>query len=171
MRLFLAIFLLFPAGTLLAQDAAERVIAQEVLTRLQPLSFAKGREYCGYIGYWADGTLGATPPMAGDQASCSAIFPRDMAVISSYHTHGDFDAQYFNELPSVTDVESDAKFYMNGYIATPGGRMWYIDSRLKIATQICGLGCLPQSAKFQKGKDGQVAVSYTFDELRVKLDD
>ena len=34
----------------MAQDAAELVVAKEVLTRLQPLSFEKRREYCGYIG-------------------------------------------------------------------------------------------------------------------------
>ena len=169
MRKFIAVSVLAYGMPAMAQDAAELVVAKEVLTRLQPLSFEKRREYCGYVGYNADGIMIATKPVAGDQASCGAPFPRDIAVTASYHTHGDFDAGYFNEVPSVVDMEGDAEFYMNGYVSTPGGRMWFIDSSLLFAYQVCGIGCLPTAPGFQKGKDGDIADAYEYDALREKL--
>lgn len=169
MRQLIAIAALVFGSTTMAQDAAELVVAKEVLTRLQLLSFEKRREYCGYIGYNADGILTATKPTAGDQASCGAPFPRDMAVTASYHTHGDFDAGYFNEVPSIIDMDGDAEFYMNGYVSTPGGRMWFIDSQVLTAYQVCGIGCLPKAEGFQKGKDGDIADAYEYDALRAKL--
>jgi hypothetical protein len=169
MRQLTAIAALVFSSTAMAQDAVELVVAKEVLTRLQPLSFEKRREYCGYIGYNADGIMIATKPTAGDQASCGAPFPRDMAVTASYHTHGDFDAGYFNEVPSIIDMEGDAEFYMNGYVSTPGGRMWFIDTQVLKAYQVCGIGCLPKATGFQKGKDGDIADAYEYDALREKL--
>jgi hypothetical protein len=171
MRQFIAIAALFVGTALPAQEAGELIVAKEVLARLQVLSFEKNREYCGFIGYRADGVLTATAATPGDAASCGAPFPRDMAVTASYHTHGDFDPDYFNEVPSIIDLDSDAEFYMNGYVSTPGGRVWFIDGQVRSATQICGIGCLPVAAGFQKGNDGEIADIYTYDELRKKIGD
>lgn len=152
-----------PAG---AQDAAEVALARDVLTALQPLSFEKGREYCGYLGLTRQGELVASAAVPGDMASCTADLPDDIAVIASYHTHGAFDEGYFNEMPSTTDVESDAAFLLNGYVATPGGRFWHIDGRTRIARQVCGGGCLPVAPGHYKEADGEVADVYTLQELR-----
>ncbi|MEY1554535.1 DUF4329 domain-containing protein [Yoonia sp. R2331] len=154
-----------------AQDAAEVAVAREVLASLQDLSFRKRREYCGFIGYNAAGELVASPATAGTQASCGAPFPDDLAVVASYHTHGAFDHGYFNEIPSDVDMESDAEFLLNGYVSTPGGRLWYIDGRAWVARQICGVGCLPVAPGFRKGLNGAIAERYTFDELVQKLND
>ena len=62
MRQFFALIAALFAVPAVGQDAAEIVVAKEVLTRMQPHSFAKKREYCGYIGYNADGIMVATPP-------------------------------------------------------------------------------------------------------------
>jgi hypothetical protein len=159
----LSLLLAVPAT---AQDAQELALARSVLTDLQVLSFKKKREYCGYLGLTRDGTLISSDPVAGDMASCSAHFPSDVAVIASYHTHGTFDEGYFNEMPSTIDVESDSAVYINGYVATPGGRLWYIDGRTRVSRQICGVGCLPTAPQFRKGADGGVAEVYTFRELR-----
>lgn len=154
-----------------AQDAEEVAVAREILTQLQPLSFEKRREYCGFIGYNAEAKLVASPPVPGTQAACSAEFPRDLAVVASYHTHGDFDHGYFNEVPSDIDVDSDAQFLLNGYVATPGGRLWFIDGRAGILRQICGIACLPVAPGFYKGINGDIAEEYTFDALRAKLEE
>ena len=45
---------------LAAQDAAETALARETLAALQTLSFTKEREFCGFIGYDAQGVLRAT---------------------------------------------------------------------------------------------------------------
>ena len=167
MRLFALIIALLATGPVAAQDAAELTVAKDILTRLQPLSFLKDREYCGYVGYNADGVMVATPPIPGDYASCAAAFPRNIAVTASYHTHGDYDPDYLNEIPSLVDMEGDAKFYMNGYVATPGGRLWFIDTQRMVTYQLCGLGCLPMAPDFRD--TSQVAVEYTHDALREKL--
>ncbi len=171
MPLRILIFAALLASPVSAQDAAEAVIAREVLASLQDISFRKRREYCGYIGYNDAAELVATPATGGTQAACSAAFPNDIAVVASYHTHGAFDRGYFNEIPSDVDMESDAHFLLNGYVSTPGGRLWYIDGRALVARQICGIGCLPVAPGFTKGSSGEIAQEYTFDELVQKLSD
>ena len=169
MRQFFALIAALFAVPAVGQDAVEIVVAKEVLTRIQPHSFAKKREYCGYIGYNADGIMVATPPVPGDLASCGAPFPRDIAVTASYHTHGDFDEGYFNEVPSVVDMEGEREFYMNGYVATPGGRLWFIDSQRMVTYQLCGVSCLPSASGFRKNQNDVIAEEYTLDALREKL--
>ena len=168
---FLSVSLMLLAAPLSAQDATELRIATEVLTRIQPRSFDKHAEFCGYIGFNDQGEMVASPPVEGDKDSCGAPFPRNMAITASYHTHGDFDAGYFNEVPSQVDVDGDKKFYMNGYVATPGGRLWFIDTQIMVIRQICGIGCLPVAPSFRKGTSGTVASTYTYDELVEKLGD
>lgn len=169
MRIAFLILTLGAACPAMAQDVEELRIAREVLARLQPMSFDKKREYCGYIGYDENGVLKASAAVAGTRDTCAAPFPRNMAITASYHTHGDFDDGYFNEIPSDIDIEGDKQFYMNGYVSTPGGRLWYIDTQVMGAWQICGVACLPVSNRFQKGSAGDVAESYTYDALRDKL--
>ena len=62
-------------------------------------------------------------------------------------------------------MEADEDEGIDGYVATPGGRLWYIDTEDMIATQICGLNCLPRDGRFVKGADGRVERSYTYEEL------
>ncbi len=141
----------------------------EVFEGLQPISFQKEREYCGYIGRHPDGSLGATEPEAGTQASCLPVWPSDMVVIASYHTHGTFDIGYFNEVPSDVDMQGDRSLNINGWVATPGGRLWYIDSKDNEARLVCGIGCLPIAPRFYKGINGTIEKAYTYDELVDKL--
>ena len=47
MRQFFALIAALFAVPAVGQDAVEIVVAKEVLTRMQPHSFAKKREYCG----------------------------------------------------------------------------------------------------------------------------
>ena len=171
LRVLAILIMALPALPVQAQDAAEVALARTVLTRLQALSFSKGREYCGYLGLTRDGTLVASVAVPGDMASCDAPFPDDIAVVASYHTHGAFDAGYYNELPSTIDVDGDSDFFMNGYIATPGGRFWFVDGRNRTVHQICGTGCLPVAPGFRKGADGTIAEQYSYDRLRRALGD
>lgn len=157
------------ASVATAQDAAEVALARETLSALQALSFAKGREFCGFIGYDAGGVLQATQAVQGDESTCSADLPDDLAVTASYHTHGGFDPDYFGEIPSDIDIEGDAALWINGYVSTPGGRFWYVDSRAMEVRLLCGLSCLPTAPGYRKGANGPIASKYSYDALVRKL--
>ena len=154
------------------QSDAEVALARAVLSQLQPISIAENVEYCGYIGFDENGNLTASQATRGDIGSCLADDPVNLAVIvASYHTHGGYSSDYFNEVPSVDDVEGDEAEGIDGYVATPGGRLWYIDTEDMVMSQICGMACLPADPLFQPGSDGLIAESYSYDELVEKLEE
>lgn len=143
---------------------------EAIKTRLAPiqlLSFATRREYCGYLGERVDGRLIFTEMVRGGHDACTPRLPgRSVRILASLHTHGAYDRAVPAEFPTVLDMDSDAREGVNGYIATPGGRLWYIDSRAMVAVQLCGEGCLPQDSNFRSGDDGPMKTRYTRDELR-----
>lgn len=145
---------------------------QKLFAKLQPLSIRHNREYCGYIGYDADGILRTTEPIPGDASSCQ---PRDPAglvtTVASYHTHAAFADGYVNEIPSQQDVDSDSDQGMNGYVATPGGRLWFVNGTDRSVRQICGVACLPADPAFNLSDGGPVAKFYPYDKLLWRLDE
>lgn len=176
MRSLMATCLLCLGGVVQAQHVPdpsweEIDFVTEVFLEIQELSIAKRREYCGYIGRDALGKLVATPAVPGTMASCLPIWPqqREMTVVATYHTHGAFDLGYFNELPSDVDLQGDIALGINGWIATPGGRLWYNDGQAQETRLICGVACLPVSPRFYKGVNGFIAKRYTLEELLRKL--
>ena len=148
---------------------AEIDFVMEVFEDLQIESFNKRREYCGYIGRLPSGELAATEAEAGTQASCLPVWPSNMVVIASYHTHGTFDVGYFNEVPSGVDMAGDRSLNINGWVATPGGRLWFVDSKDNESRLVCGIGCLPIAPLFYKGINGTIEKEYTYDELVEKI--
>lgn len=136
------------------------------LAPLQHLSFAARYEYCGYLGRGPDGDLAFTEMVRGGHNGCTPRMPEGgLALTASLHTHGAYSPTAPAEFPTVLDMESDRREGVNGYISTPGGRLWYIDSRAMVAVQICGLGCLPQDPHFHAGDDGVIARRYTYHQL------
>jgi hypothetical protein len=160
--------LLLPASAP-AQSREEIDFMMSLFEQLQPLSFDKQREYCGFLGYDASGSLTATEPRGGNRDSCPLDWPRNLQVVASYHTHGTFDFAYNNELPSDIDMLSDQDMGVDGWIATPGGRLWFVDSERMVAKQVCGVGCLPIAPNFYKAQAGDIAKGYSFDELVERL--
>lgn len=162
--------LLVGPGVARAQDAAEMAAARAVLLQLQPRSFAENREYCGYIGRMPDGRLTATEVTRGDTWGClsRADESRFVQIVASFHTHAAFDRAADSEVPSTDDVRGDMAEGVNGYVATPGGRLWYIDGRRGVATQVCGLGCMGQDPNFIAGDAGPIAQSYTLQQLQAR---
>ena len=152
-----------------AQSREEIDFMKGFFTRLQEKSFQKRSEYCGFVVRCPVGQLRVTQPLQGNRDSCSLEWPDDMEVTASYHTHDAFELIYYNELPSDLDMQSDQELEVNGWIATPGGRLWYIDSEQMVATQVCGVGCLPVAPNFYKAQAGDIAPTYTFDELLERL--
>lgn len=151
----------------LAENTAEAEFAKNVLNQLQTLSFEKNREYCGYIAFDENGDLVATPATKGRIGSCLADDPNpDWVLVASYHTHGAFDYDTPAEFPSTSDMEGDEEEGVDGYISTPGGRFWYVDSSEMIVSQLCSVGCLIQDPDFVAGLDGDIPVSFTYKELQ-----
>lgn len=144
----------------------EVAVVKERLGNAQILSFADDREYCGYLIRLPDGALGFTELVRGDRDGCTPLLPLVQAeLVASVHTHGAYGREVPAEFPTTLDMESDEREGLNGYVATPGGRLWYIDSARMKTWQLCGLGCLPQDPEFRAGDDGVIAQSYRYSDL------
>ncbi|MCI2394977.1 DUF4329 domain-containing protein [Aliiroseovarius sediminis] len=169
MRLLTIALLIAPLAAC-AQEPGELELVKKVFAKVQPISIRANREYCGYIGYDRSGKLVASKAWRGGKGTCRARDPENLVkVVASYHTHGAFSSRYANEVPSGDDMMTDEIEGVNGWVATPGGRLWYIDTRSMVTRQICGIGCLPMDANFQQGDMGQVAPRYHYDQLIDKL--
>ena len=171
MKLLCALALACPVS-LAAQDTAEVTLVKGIFATLQPVSISENVEYCGYVGFDASGALAFSQPTRGDEGSCGPEDPVNLDVITaSYHTHGGHSHDYYNEVPSGEDMEGDEEEGIDGYVATPGGRLWYIDSSDMIASQLCGIGCVPADPLFRTGENGLIKQSYTYDDLIIKLEE
>ncbi|MEM9551481.1 MAG: DUF4329 domain-containing protein [Pseudomonadota bacterium] len=149
-----------------ARDAAEMRFARQVLESLQARSFEANREYCGIIGITEDNRLVASKPRRGRRDSCRPRDPRSaVEIFASFHTHGGFDERADSEVPSSVDVQGDMEDGIDGYVSTPGGRLWFVDGQAAVVWQICGVGCLSQDPDFRPGLYGPVYEFYTLDEL------
>ncbi|WP_341862929.1 DUF4329 domain-containing protein [Gymnodinialimonas sp. 57CJ19] len=166
----IAATILLAASQATAQDAAELAAARGALLQLQARSFAENREYCGYIGRLPGGQLTATEVTRGDTWGClsRADESRFVEVVASFHTHAGFDPSADSEVPSTDDMRGDIAEQVNGYIATPGGRLWFVDYRRAVAVQLCGLGCVGQDPRFIPGDAGPIAQSYTMQQLQAR---
>jgi hypothetical protein len=150
------------------QTQTELDFVRQTFNRIQPASILGNREYCGYIGISDLGRYLATDPAAGDTSSCVADWPEidGFTVLASYHTHGSWLADYDNEVPSFQDMATDIRERVDGYVATPGGRLWYIDAANRVAREVCGRNCLKSDPAFQVSNDGPPDPFYTLWELR-----
>lgn len=134
---------------------AELAFVTAILRDLNPRSIRANRELCGYIGLDRRGELVATPVSAGSEASCPLPpVPRGMTLLASFHTHGTYSPYYASEWPTTQDLLTDAADGIDGYIATPGGRLWHADSDTLTVRLLCGRGCLPQDPAYVAAEDG-----------------
>jgi len=146
--------------------ADEVAMLKARLAPIQHLSFAARYEYCGYLGRGPDGAPTFTEIVRGHHNGCTPQMPGPgFELVASLHTHGAYDPTVPAEFPTALDMRSDRREGVNGYVATPGGRLWYIDSRAMLAVQLCGLGCLPQDPGFRAGDDGAIAPVLSFAQL------
>ncbi|MEM6466873.1 MAG: DUF4329 domain-containing protein, partial [Pseudomonadota bacterium] len=136
------------------------------LNTIQPPSIAKNVEYCGYFGLDPSGELVATDPFKGETDSCTIPeWPEDMAVIASYHSHAGFDEEADSEVPSSDDLISDIEEGVDGFISTPGGRVWFVDHEAQAAYQLCPMSCVTRDPDFVPGDAGPIAQEYRLDDL------
>ena len=139
--------------------------AKAFLDSIQPVSIAESREYCGFFVLSPDGSIEGTRPRAGTADSCAAGFVPVNAV-ASYHTHGGYLPDYFNEIPSVSDALSAIDVSLNDYVSTPGGRFWRVDGVSGRAILLCDEGCLTSDPTAEPIPANRQRASYTVAELR-----
>ncbi len=171
---FIVIFVFFFglfANASLAQEQDEFDFVAEFFDELQPLTIANNKEYCGYFGIDENDNFIATKPTKGEEDSCFADdIPEDFNYFASYHTHGAFSFDADSELPSSVDLEADIAEEVDGYISTPGGRIWFIDAMEEKAFLICGRNCTVSDDRYEA--DANLAVLNEYDiELLLKRDE
>lgn len=125
-------------------------LARVTLDSIQSTSFEENREYCGFIGVAPNGEISVTVPKPGQTNHCNfGIMPRNWQHVSAYHTHGRHTSSYNSEKPSAADLQGHHEFGITGFLATPGGRLWYIDGPNLSAELICGPSCLTQDETYR----------------------
>ena len=144
-------------------------VAESALDRAQELSLRNNREYCGYIAFDGADRLRFTNPLKGDIESCAPPeVPESWELIASYHTHGALDPNDLDvtfELPSSADLTSDMEEGVDGYLATPGGRFWFIDTIDEVIIQLGGVGYFEQDVNFEQDFECGPFEEHTFDEV------
>jgi len=126
-------------------------LAIEVFDRIQPLSIRDNLEYCGSLGIDRDGYLAATPAARGERDSCQAEdIPEGFEILASYHTHGGYAEDADTEVPSIDDLKGDFDEGIDGYIATPGGRVWLVLVEDRVAYTLCGPGCVTADPNYRE---------------------
>lgn len=147
-----------------------QAFARTRLGAMQARSFAEKVELCAIVFEDSEGALQTSEVRAGDEATCDLRYFDEpgMAPLASIHTHGPFDADYDSEVPSMIDLESDIESQMDGYVATPGGRLWRVDWERERAVLVCGAACLAQDPAYRACPDETVAASYTGSELAAR---
>lgn len=162
----LALALAAAAPGAAAPSAEEIAFARFFLDHLQHRSFLEGREFCGFFGRDRAGRIVATKPRRGGRTTCylGGSLP-GVIFFATYHTHAGYDPATYDEVPSTNDLRSDNARGVDGYISTPGGRLWFSHGASLTAWQICGPGCLPQDPRYRPDPAFPVAERYTLDEL------
>ncbi len=141
--------------------------ARNFLNGIQARSIAERREYCGYFFVDRQGRIQGTPPRSGTFATCDMPAPLiGQGIFASYHTHGAYSGEYDNEVPSVIDLTSDFDYGVDGYISTPGGRVWHVDFQTQSTRQLCGLGCVTMDPGFVPQGEASIQPAYSVPSLQ-----
>jgi hypothetical protein len=169
-RLLLVVALTVPATTAHAQSVQETAFIRGLMESMNALSVRFNREVCGYILRHPNGAYSSTKVSWGGHASCASLPVVDgMNVIASWHTHAAWGRGYDGEVPSIQDVEGDMRQGIDGWVGTPGGRLWHVDGQTGTIRQVCGRGCLPEDPNFLPEEHGPVGQRYTLDGLYARF--
>lgn len=145
------------------------IFAAAFLDRMQPVSIGDGVEYCGLFVLDAEGRFVATDPRRGRADSCQPEDGPDGAeVLASWHTHGAYDRDADTEVPSWDDLDSDIDEEIDGYIATPGGRLWLNDAVERKSILLCGEGCVVADPAYRPCPALPPGSEHTLDSLKAR---
>jgi hypothetical protein len=171
----IALALVQPALAQTRQDLVDKVdiFAVDHLDALQQQSFRDGVEYCGYFGVDDAGNIVASPALAGEEYGCDIEeieIPPELEVIASYHTHGPYSPDAYNEVPSEDDILGDFEEGIDGYISTPSGRVWVNLVDDEVSVQLCGPGCVLADPNYQECAAHLPAQQYTLESLEAHFE-
>jgi len=153
-----------------AQSQQETGFVMGLMESMNALSVRFNREVCGYVLRHPNGAYSSTKASWGAPASCASLpVQPGMEVVSSWHTHAAWDRGYDGEVPSIQDVEGDMRMGVNGWVGTPGGRLWFVEGQTGTIRQVCGRGCLPIDESFGDEDFGPVGETYTLDGLYARF--
>ena len=155
-------------GPATAQEFDEIQFVKAFFKALQPKSIAANREFCGYFAIDGNDKFVASKAKRGQRDGCfPAEPPAHLNVFASYHTHGAYHPDFDTEVPSEMDMRADTAEDVDGYIATPGGRIWFIDTlnRPVKARLICGAKCTVSDSRFKPGDYPKIRKTYTLKQL------
>ena len=148
------------------EDGVDR-FALAHFDKIQPKSIRENRAYCGLIGFDSEGILKATPAEPGTGRSCQPTpVPTGFEILATYRTLGAFGGMTGGELPAAAHLETDFAQRLDGYVATPGGRVWLNLASERLTYQVCGRGCVPSDAAAHPCKKFAPKVEYTVLQLR-----
>ena len=150
-------------------------VAEAALSNAQNLSLLNNREYCGYIAFDGKDRLRFTAPLKGDVESCTPPeVPYSWELIASYHTHGALNPQVPDvsyELPSGDDLRGDMDEGIDGYLATPGGRFWFIDTYDEMVIMLGGVGYFQPDSLFEQDIECGPRAEHTFEQIFMMEDE
>ena len=147
------------------------IFAAKYFDWLQPRSIREGIEYCGLFGVDGKGNLAAILAQPGNADSCHpGEAPAGFEVLASWHTHGAYDRDADTEAPSWGDLDSDIEEGIDGYIATPGGRLWFNDAVARKSFLICGVGCVIADQDYRPCPAFTPETEHTLDSLRARAE-
>jgi hypothetical protein len=151
-----------------AQDAGEIAFVKAFFEQLQPKSIKANREFCGYFGLDANDNYVATRPKRGQRDGCFPPEPpAHLSIFASYHTHGAFHLDFDTEVPSEMDIRADTEEEVDGYISTPGGRIWFIDTLANPvrAQLVCGAQCVTYDKNYRDTDLPKIRKTYTLKQI------
>ncbi|GAA0765187.1 hypothetical protein FHS52_002124 [Erythromicrobium ramosum] len=160
-----------PEGFVVTVAQSEvQAFARERLNAMQARSFAEKVELCAIVFETSTGELDATEVRVGDEATCDLRYFDEpgMAPLASIHTHGAFDENYDSEVPSLIDLEGDIESQIDGYVATPGGRLWRVNWQQQRAVLVCAEGCLRQDPAYRSCPGDPIAPAYSSPQLTAR---
>lgn len=151
-----------------ASDRAIAEFARTSLDDIQRRSFLERKEFCALILEDDEGILSISPVVEGRESDCDPpwLSPIGLYPVATFHTHGSFDPRYDSEVPSTLDMQADIDEHIDGFIATPGGRLWKIDWQDEEAAQVCGEDCIAKDPHYRPEPRDDIASRYTLSQLR-----
>ncbi|AHM02944.1 hypothetical protein roselon_00503 [Roseibacterium elongatum DSM 19469] len=153
-----------------AQSEAETEFMMGLMEAMNQLSVRFNREVCGFVLVDDAGNFSSTKVSWGGHASCASLpLQQGATVVSSWHTHAAWARQYDNEVPSIQDVEGDMRMGVNGWVGTPGGRLWFVHGRSGTIRQVCGPDCLPSDPASVNEVHSAPNQTYTLDGLYARF--
>lgn len=165
LRFLLALAALLGMSLAAAADEGVDTFALRLLSDLQRDALERRVESCGYI-YRQAGALRARI-QRGNREFCDSTpdsIPEEAELVASFHNHGAFTEDFDSEVPSADDLDADREDELNGYVATPGGRVWKIRWRESVAEQLC-VGCVARDPRHRDGVFLPIRPRYTRAEL------